>query len=320
MDGLEQEADDLTGRTLCGFPLCQAGQNHPGAKCRLDCLVSFVKPCRPCKDTNEGLIRASAFMHAWNPQFVRDSYEKQVTGFITKANGKPQIQHPAVGAEIRRLVAENGASADSEEIIAEARSNVGASIMKPTSPYMQPFFGYVVMWLSELNKSDELSALLAYADQRFNPTWEKGGLYYPRHDQVLDDKGDWTHVDPFTGNAAIAYSRLNVEDGQKKMWEHPWTRAEVDQRSWVEGLELSQGLDCLRGQWDDTSSTLVVTLKTWDNEPRPVKFTVKNLSKGDWAVYEKGQLVTVHSLPAGGDIVVESLVQPQEEVDFVIMK
>jgi hypothetical protein len=257
-------------------------------------------------------------MHAWNPQFVRDSYEKQVKGFVTKANGKIEIQHPAVGAEIRRLVTENGAGADSEEVIAEARHKVLSN--KPGSPYMQPYFGYIVQWLSELNKTEELNTLLAYADRRFHPTWEKGGLYYPRCDQILDDKGDYTFVDPFTGNAAIAYSRLNVADGQRIMWEQPWTREEVDQRSWVDGLEFSQGLDCLRGQWDDKSGALVVTLKTCDDGPKRITFTVKNLTSGEWAVYEKGSLVAVHDVPAGGEVEVNSLIQANEETDFVIMK
>ena len=259
-------------------------------------------------------------MNAWNPRFVRESYEKQVLGFITKAAGKIEIQHPAVGSEIRRLVVENGASADSTEVIAKARNKVMTTEKKPAIPYMQPFFGYVVKWLSELNKTEELNALLTYADRRFDPTWERGGLYYPRRDQILDEKGEWTFVDPFTGNAAIGYSRLNVEDGQKKMWEHPWTRDEVDHRPWVDGIEFSQGLDCLRGHWDDKVSTLVVTLKTWDIAPKPMTFTVKNLPKGDWAVYEAGNLVTVHQLSAGGDVQVSSLIQPVKEVDFVIMK
>jgi hypothetical protein len=62
---------------------------------------------------------------------------------------------------------------------------------------------------------------LAYADENLDPVWEKGGLYYPRNDKLENGEPKWTHMDPFSGNAAIGYSRLNVRDGQKKMWDRP---------------------------------------------------------------------------------------------------
>ncbi|OJD26917.1 hypothetical protein ACJ73_01694 [Blastomyces percursus] len=76
---------------------------------------------------------------------------------------------------------------------------------------------------------------------------EKRGLYYPRQDTVLNEVGEWTFLDPFSGNATIGYARLNVEDGQRKMWETPWTTEVLAGRPWADGLDLGHGVDCLRG-------------------------------------------------------------------------
>ncbi len=95
-----------------------------------------------------------------------------------------------------------------------------------------------------------------------------GGLYYPRNDEREDGEGNWKYVDPFTGNAAIGYARLNVEDGQKIMWEQPWTAEEVDGRPWVDGFDLGAGVDVLRGQWVEKRKSMVVTLRSWNDEER----------------------------------------------------
>lgn len=113
-------------------------------------------------------------------------------------------------------------------------------------PYTQPTYGYVVEWLSELGKTTELNALLDYADKRLNPTWEKGGLYYPRNDEKVDEDVNRTHMCPFTGNAAVGYARLNVEDGQKKMWDRHWTKEDEAKRPYVEDFDFSQGVDCFK--------------------------------------------------------------------------
>ena len=83
---------------------------------------------------------------------------------------------------------------------------------------------YLQMALRAREKRNELTGLLAYIDTHLHPSWENGGLYYPRHDKLTDENGDWAHTDPFTGNAAIGYARLDVRDGRKWMWERPWTR------------------------------------------------------------------------------------------------
>jgi hypothetical protein len=86
-------------------------------------------------------------------------------------------------------------------------------------------FGWVATWASEMGDAETLSGLLAHADRFMNPTWRDGGLYYPRHDVEHDRDGNRTLMEPLTGNALLAYARLNVPDGLWKLYNQPWTPA-----------------------------------------------------------------------------------------------
>ncbi|OAX80483.1 hypothetical protein ACJ72_05185 [Emergomyces africanus] len=272
---------------------------------------------------------ANAFMNAWNPTLIRSLYSKQTVGFLTTniSNGAIELQHPAIGSEIRRLAAIENADPNSPETIKRARDTYLSS-SRPGFKYMQPHFGYVLKWLSELGKTKELNALLSYADERFQPTWEKGGLYYPRHDTVINEAGEWTFLDPFSGNAAIGYARLNVEDGQRKMWEAPWTKAVLAGRPWVDGLSLGHGVNCLRGAWveeveiDDGAKAcaMIITLWNWEMNENKVEFVARGLQKGSWGVYERGRLLGEREVPDGGNIEVTSVLCSGEEVDIVLMQ
>jgi hypothetical protein len=262
-------------------------------------------------------------MNTWNSEFVRSGFEKQSAGFITNLDGEVELQQPVIANEIRRLMREEGALQNSPETVQRAVKCVKARGPVPGFPYKQPTFGYVVKWLSELGKDIELNGLLAYADANLKPTWENGGLYYPRNDQLVNDEGKWRHMDPFSGNAAIGYARLNVANGQKSMWDCPWTREYLAARPWVDGLDLSQNVDCLRGIWDEESKAIIITLMTWSNEAAQVQFSAKNLEAGTWTLYQQGRLSLlseVYTLPPSGDIQVERTVEPGEEVNIVIIK
>ncbi|KAK5714300.1 hypothetical protein LTR17_017231 [Elasticomyces elasticus] len=209
------------------------------------------------------------------------------------------------------------------------------------------------MWLSELGQSSQLEGLLDFVDEKLKPTWEKGGLYYPRNDRAWDEDMEWTHMgewsdwvwvcdisrdfelgvyelrafggiqlgglDPFTGNAAIAYARLNVEDGQKRMWEQPWTSEVLSKRPYVDGVELGQGVNFLRGDWDEVAKAVVVTMRSWDGEVKGMRFVVKNLEAGEWVVWVDGKSVRSESVGKKGEIELNVEVGG-EEVDVVVVK
>ncbi|GCB17122.1 linalool dehydratase/isomerase [Aspergillus awamori] len=229
---------------------------------------------------------ANAFMNTWNPKLVRSAFERQAFGYITNFDGEVRLNSPTL-ANVYREIA--GDDAGDKALLLKALE-IAKTIPPPKFPFSLPTLGYVVEWLSELGKSVELEGLLEYADTHLNPTWENGGLFYPRNDQAIDESHQWRHMDRFTGNAAIGYARLNVNDGQKIMWDRPWTRDILAKRPWIDGVDLSQGVDFLRGQWESEESALILTMKTWDGSVVELEPTARNLEEGTWAVYVAGEL------------------------------
>ncbi|CEL11543.1 hypothetical protein ASPCAL14644 [Aspergillus calidoustus] len=125
---------------------------------------------------------------------------------------------------LRDLIAkEHDLSPDYPATITQAREIAANTPTKPEPPFPRPVFGYILLSASELGDDDgrTLRGLLNHVDRFFNPTWQDGGLYYPVNPRQADDDGKWTEVEPFTGNSAVAYARLNVRGGQRKMWEEP---------------------------------------------------------------------------------------------------
>jgi len=260
-------------------------------------------------------------MNSWNSEVVHSLYEKQNVGFLTHFDGKTRMQHASVAGAFRQLVAKDGASPDSKKTLERAREIVKADKSPRPIPYQSPSWGVYMQMLSELGKTKELQDLLEYADTHLNPTWENGGLHYPRNDQVFDGDGNLIHMEPHSGNSGIGYARLNVKDGQKKMWEHPWTHEELQGRPWIEGATLADGVDFLRGEWDENASALVVTLKrATEGETKVVPIVARNLSAGFWAVYIRGKLTKEHHLKDSSNFTVEVQDVGFEEVDVVFLK
>lgn len=246
--------------------------------------------------------RANAFMNAWNSEEVRARYDDHVVGFLTDVNGKTRLNPTRVALAFRKLVLEDGADPHSPETLVHAH-RICDKYVNSVIPFETISWVTFTMMLSELGKKKELADLLEYADTHLNPTWENGGLYYPRNDLLLDNNCNMVHMEPHSGNAGIGYARLNVEDGQKIMWEKPWTRQTLASRPFVDGVSFADGVDFLRGVWDEAARAMIVTLKSWSGDARTVKLRVNNLERGDWAVYIDSKL--------------KSTVKDAETVDFV---
>ena len=249
---------------------------------------------------------------------VKAVYETQARGFITAMNGAVRLHDSATANTYRQLIEDEQANLHDAEVLERARS-IARKLPPSSFPYKRPTFGYVVQWLSELGKATELQGLLDFADAKLRPTWENGGLFYQRNDERLDNAGEWAHMDPLSGNAAIGYSRLNVPDGQKKMWERPWTRDHLAQLPWIDGVDLSQGIDFLRGVWDPGEKVLIVTLKTWNGREVTVELVARNLNGGLWAAYVDKNLISSADVDNGGSLPLSVLVG-EEEVDIVFKK
>ncbi|KAH7111559.1 hypothetical protein EDB81DRAFT_848985 [Dactylonectria macrodidyma] len=246
----------------------------------------FLKQDRAAPPTGIGFSAwANAFIDSLNFEFVNSLYEKQTLGYITGIDGEVQLHK-----------------------LAEAAKQPAAAF-----PFRKPSLGYVVQWLTELGKETELQGLLQHAENFLRLSWENGGLFYSRNDVQGDNEAN-AHMDPYTGNAGIAYARLNVKDRQKIMWEKPWTRENLAKQPCIDGIDLSQDIDCLRSIWDGEKQVLVVALKAWDSSNVDIGITAKSLTSGVWAVYIDGELaktyiVEQHSLTVKATVV-------SKEVDF----
>jgi hypothetical protein len=213
------------------------------------------------------LYRAAAFMNSWNPSVAHSTFDSQAVGFLSEVEpGRVEVNSTPVAHAIRDLVKTDGADPDSISTISRAKAIVEANRGdQQRMPWTTPTFGYVVKWVSEVGNKATLEGLLSHADKFMNPTWRNGGLYYPRNDQETDKYGNRIAVEPFTGNAAIGYARLNVFDGQRKMWLEPWTAEQVSGAPYVDGVDLASDVDFLRGGWDKMRNSMVVTLRSWDS-------------------------------------------------------
>lgn len=141
-------------------------------------------------------------------------------------------------------------------------------------------------------------------------------------------------MEPYSGNAAIGYARLNVKGGQRAMYERPWRREEVRERVCVEGVGLGEGVDFVRGVWSEEVGALVVTVRRWDGEEVgsgeregkvgweggkvQVGFEVRGLAVGRWGVYVDGVLVEEKEVRSKGEEVKVEVSVGREEVDVVV--
>ncbi|KAL3464929.1 hypothetical protein BJX64DRAFT_275585 [Aspergillus heterothallicus] len=261
-----------------------------------------------------------AFMNTWNSDFVKPLFEQQSLGFITDVDDKIRVQPSEVAKWFRQIVKEEKADRSDVKTLDKARQY---SKEKPLPTGMSPpgpAIGYIMLWLSEFGKERELSGLLKFADEDLNPSWDHGGLFYPRRDDKFDPQtGELVLVDPLTGNSCIGYGRLDVPDGQKKIFEKPWTREELAQRPYIDGVNFSHNVDFLRGIYDNEQGALITTLRTWGDNEVTVEPVAKNLRGGTWAVYVNGELAKAETVADGGEIAHSLSVGPAE-VNLIFKK
>ena len=255
-------------------------------------------------------------MNSWNSEKVHSLYDSQTIGFLVNENGKTRLQSTRVANAFRRLVQEENADPLSTETLRKAREQ-SPQFVNPMFPFETISWGCFLMMLSELGKKKELNDLLEYADTQLDPTWEKGGLYYPRNDKLFNDEHNMIHMEPHSGNSGVGYARLNVVDGQKKMWEQPWTSSSLAERPWVDGVALGDEVDFLRGIWDDKARAMIITLKSWTGQPRELSFSIQNLGNGKWATYIDGQLKETTAIRRG-EVVDVNVVVAENEVDIIV--
>jgi Linalool dehydratase/isomerase len=151
-------------------------------------------------------------------------YSSTGDGFLHRVDGRINVHPPVVANAIKEIIAKEGGQHDSPTIIARAREmTANAELSK--KPYLSPTFGYIAQWLSEVAGPPDLDALLRHADTYLNPSWSKGGLYYARCDTGWDREGNYTCVEPYTGECGD-----RIRSAQCERWAEEDVGSAVDER------------------------------------------------------------------------------------------
>ena len=169
-------------------------------------------------------------MNMWNRDFVRSNYPRQIKDLIEKGpDGLISVKQ------------------------SRPREAMGQIATNDTCD-----FGWVATWASEMGDTELLEGLLRHADRYMNPTWRDGGLYYPRNDDERDQEGNRTRVEPLTGNALLAYARLNVPDGLWKLYNQPWSRSHFTEPALT---AVSADISVSQAHFDSPKSTLMFRIQ-----------------------------------------------------------
>ncbi len=214
---------------------------------------------------------SASMMNAWNREVAREMFARQLRGALRQGPDDTISPYsPGVAARVRAAL-DAGTPADLPENL-EHR-------------WGEPTFGFLAAALSEIG-DERVHGLLAHADRFMNPTWERGGLYYPRNDTSYDGDGHMTYVEPLTGNALLGYARLNVPDGMWALYHRPWTPAHFSQPRLV---GMAGELDVRRGFYHSDSRTLFLTLRGREGAVVDAVLHIAGLPIGrPWTLYRDG--------------------------------
>ncbi|WP_374469656.1 hypothetical protein [Phenylobacterium sp.] len=177
-------------------------------------------------------------MNAWNREFV-DS-----VGVAPVMRGLERLGDGALAARLWRGVRSLGAP--------------GETPPRLELEEMRPDLGFYAAFLSERGHTEALAHLLRYADTRLGPTWERGGLYYPRNDAAVSEDGEPSFVEPLTGNVLLGYARINVPHGLRALYERPSLSAGANEPHIA---SMSATVDILRAWWDSARDLLAISVQ-----------------------------------------------------------
>jgi len=204
-----------------------------------------------------------SLMNSWNRDFVRLYYAQQLKDILIKeSNGMLAVKVPS----LREI---NGHLVD----------------------YDWCDFGWTAVWAAEMGDRETLEGLLHHADCFMNPTWTNGGLYYPRYDQTYDADGNLAVMEPLTGNALLAYARLNVADGLWGLYNRPWDRTHFEQPTLI---DVDPNVEVSRAWFDADSQSLVFTVRCCPDRHGDAAIVVGNIEKRrSWTLFCDGNGVAV---------------------------
>ncbi|KAL6361363.1 hypothetical protein LRP88_04831 [Fusarium phalaenopsidis] len=235
----------------------------------------------------------AAFMNAWNPELAKVAYDTAYDRIM-------EMMMPP----------EKSTAAEASTALISRAQSPGAQ-----QPMTKPILGYAAQMISELGDENTLDQYIRFVDQTYPPTWEQGGFFYPT---TAQGNGSLPPMDSFTGNAAIPYARLNVFQGQRKMYENPWTNNHFSTYPFIYNVDLSSGVDFLRGSWDEDLEAMAVTMRSYSGEDKTVKLHISGLRPGKYSVYQNQELLGAYQIKDRADMIQLERRVTGDDMDIVI--
>ena len=212
-------------------------------------------------------IKWCTLMHPWHRDYARHIY--------------PQMRD----AVLRRLP--DGTLGVDDSQYFEKRGKANSDVVDfVTDPMMLGVhtFGFTALAASEMGDRETLDGMMAYAERYLAPTWEDGCLYYPRN----DEGGSEHYLTCLSGNALIAWARLNVPDGIWTLYNRPWTQQVLDEPQPVE-IDHPRVL-VQQAFYDRAAKRLAIGLLPGGSRVAPASFAISGLDpRGTYEVTVNGR-------------------------------
>jgi hypothetical protein len=200
-----------------------------------------------------------ALMHAWNPDFVEEHYPQQIARWAQPGPDDSLWVAPTIAP--RGLQSELFNAQD---------------------------LGWAAVCASEVGDTTTLGRLLAYADHFLNAVWEGGAYFYRRRDGWFDEHGRLSAMDPHTGNALLAYARLNVPGGLRKLYERPWEPSHFAEPALA---RMPVDLDVRGASYEPDAKTLTLSFDDRHGAIGRARLVIANVwRRGPWQLRVDGTL------------------------------
>jgi cytochrome oxidase Cu insertion factor (SCO1/SenC/PrrC family) len=201
-------------------------------------------------------------MHSWNPDFVERNYERQRT--------KALVRH------------EDGTLSVKVRII-DGQSKNTTLLLQGAE------FGWFAALAAEMGDETTLKGLLDYADNKFRPRYQDGGLLYPRNDNIFDEHGQYSMNSPIQSNALLPLSRLNVTGGLKRLYDQPWGPKNRDHYGEPALTSVDFSIDVYRAVYDSKRRALLFDLAVYEPEMTGKVGISRVFGRGDWTLSRDGR-------------------------------
>ena len=252
---------DLAGEVTQGYLKAWEQFGVVNARGHFNVLVleherTLVSPESPWSDFWLG-----ALMHSWNPATVQANYPAQI------ARWRARAPDGSMFIDVNPNVVRNPERASARD------------------------FGWAAVCASEVGDTETLEGLLHYADQHLNPVRRGGAYYYPRNDLLFDDAGYFRAMDPHTGNALLAYARLNIAGGLQKLYAGAWPPTHFADPALD---QVSDAVDVLFAHYSAVQGTLRLRIAPSEPAALGCRMRISNVAADrSWRLIADGETLAV---------------------------